>query len=44
MVMLRVKEYFNWFWVKLVFIKVFYKCYVEEGIVIFYLIRFINIS
>ncbi|EWH05150.1 mechanosensitive ion channel family protein [Pseudoalteromonas lipolytica] len=41
-VMLRVKEYFNRFWVKSAFIKALHKRYAQEGIVIPYPIRAIN--
>ncbi|HAV12793.1 MAG TPA: mechanosensitive ion channel protein MscS [Opitutae bacterium] len=41
-VMLRVKEYFNRFWVKSAFIKALHKRYKEEGIVIPFPIRAIN--
>ena len=43
-VMLRAKEYFNRFWVKSAFIKALHKRYAEEGIVIPYPIRAINVT
>ncbi len=43
-VMLRVKEYFNRFWVKSAFIKALHQRYAEEGINIPYPIRAINLD
>lgn len=43
-VMLRVKEYFNRFWVKSAFIKALHKRYAKEGINIPYPIRAINLD
>ena len=43
-VMLRAQEYFNRFWIKSAFIKALHKRYAEEGIVIPYPIRAINVD
>ncbi|WP_036188747.1 mechanosensitive ion channel family protein [Marinimicrobium agarilyticum] len=43
-VMLRAKEYFNRFWIKSAFLKALHKRYAEEGIIIPYPIRAINLD